>query len=426
MILMKIIDLASKILEKGYVCDHCLGRQFAKLLSGYSNKDRGRHIRTVVGFILDSGEKLKIDDVNLQDLKFRDFKVKKKKVSACKVCGDIFDSIPEKGKNVVENLKDYEFDTMLAGARLSGVLVENEEKLWEACGTEFCESIKSELSRAIGQFVTSAMKKDLDRANPQVTFVYDFEEDDFEISVNSLFIYGKYKKFKRGIPQTKWPCSKCRGLGCESCEWTGKQYKETVEELIALPVLEASSGINSKFHGAGREDIDALNLCGREFVLEIQEPVKRSLNLKKLEKEINKVNKDKVSVEELEICDKIKVVELKDKKSDKVYLAVVELDSPVKKEDMEKIKQKISGKTIKQQTPERVMHRRADMVRERKVLEIDAEFVNPKKINITVKGEAGLYIKELVSSDGGRTKPSVSSVLGVGAKVVALDVVGIE
>ena len=150
------------------------------------------------------------------------------------------------------------------------------------------------------------------------------------------------------------------------------------------------------------------------------------MNLKKLEKEINKVNKDKVSVEELEICDKIKVVELKDKKSDKVYLAVVELDSPVKKEDMEKIKQKISGKTIKQQTPERVMHRRADMVRERKVLEIDAEFVNPKKINITVKGEAGLYIKELVSSDGGRTKPSVSSVLGVGAKVVALDVVGIE
>ncbi|MEA2004430.1 MAG: tRNA pseudouridine(54/55) synthase Pus10, partial [archaeon] len=403
-----------------------LGRQFAKLLSGYSNKERGRHMRTVVGFGLDSGEKLKIDDVNLQDLKFRDFKVKKKKVPACKVCGDIFNSIPEKGKSVVENLKDYEFDTMLAGARLSGVLVENEEKLWEACGTEFCESIKSELSRAIGQFVTSAMKKDLDRANPQVTFVYDFEEDDFEISVNSLFIYGKYKKFKRGIPQTKWPCSKCRGLGCESCEWTGKQYKETVEELIALPVLEASGGINSKFHGAGREDIDALNLCGREFVLEIQEPVKRSLNLKKLEKEINKVNKDKVSVEELEICDKTKIVELKDKKSDKVYLAVVELDSPVKKEDMKKIRQKIAGKTIKQQTPERVMHRRADLVRERKVLEIDAEFVNPKKIKITVKGEAGLYIKELVSSDGGRTKPSVSSVLGVGAKVVALDVVGIE
>jgi len=43
-----------------------------------------------------------------------------------------------------------------------------------------------------------------------------------------------------------------------------------------------------------------------------------------------------------------------------------------------------------------------------------------------VTGEAGLYIKELVSSDGGRTKPSVSSVLGVGAKVVDLDVIGIE
>ncbi|NOQ38024.1 tRNA pseudouridine(54/55) synthase Pus10 [archaeon] len=422
---MKIIDTAAKILEKGYVCDHCLGRQFAKLLSGYTNIERGRHIRTVIGFALDSGEKLKIDDVNLQDLKFRDFKPKKKKVPVCKVCDNIFDTIPEKAKRVVDNLKDYEFDTILVGARLSGNLIEKEETQWEASGIEFCESIKSELSRDMGQSVTSAMKKDLDRANPQVTVVYDFEEDDFEITVNSLYIYGTYKKFKRGIPQTKWPCSKCRGLGCESCEWTGKQYKETVEELIAVPVIEASSGINSKFHGAGREDIDALNLCGREFVLEIQEPVKRSLDLKKLEKEINKINKDKVSVENLEMCDKAKVVELKDKKADKTYLAVVELDAPVKKEDLKKI-DILKGKTIKQQTPERVMHRRADLVRDRKVLDISAEFVSSKKIKISVKGEAGLYIKELVSSDGGRTKPSVSSVLGVGAKVVDLDVVGIE
>jgi len=92
MILMNIIDNAVKILEKGYVCDHCLGRQFAKLLSGYTNKERGRHIRTVIGFALDSGEKLKIDEVNLQDLKFRDIKIKKKKVPVCKVCDNIFDT----------------------------------------------------------------------------------------------------------------------------------------------------------------------------------------------------------------------------------------------------------------------------------------------------------------------------------------------
>ncbi|MEA3229331.1 MAG: tRNA pseudouridine(54/55) synthase Pus10, partial [archaeon] len=190
-------------------------------------------------------------------------------------------------------------------------------------------------------------------------------------------------------------------------------------------VIEALDGCNSKFHGAGREDIDALNLAGREFVLEIQEPVKRSPDLKKLEKEINRINKGKVSVEKLQMCEKKKIVELKDKRLDKRYMAVVELDKPVSEDDVKKII-KLKGKTIKQQTPKRVVHRRADIVRDRKVLEISAKFINPKKIEIEVKGEAGLYIKELVSSDDGRTIPSVSSVLGVGAKVATLDVIEIK
>ncbi|MEA3229299.1 MAG: THUMP domain-containing protein, partial [archaeon] len=211
---MKIIDIASKILENGYVCDHCLGRQFAQLLSGYSNRERGCIVRTIVGFALDSGEKLKIDDANLQDLKFRNYKIKEKKIPVCKVCENIFETIPQRAKNVVDTLNDYEFTTILVGARLSGKLGENEENLWEICGIEFCESVKNELSREMGQYLTSKMSKDVNRANPEITVVYDFGEDDFEITVNSVYIYGLYKKFKRGIPQTKWPCSKCRGLGC--------------------------------------------------------------------------------------------------------------------------------------------------------------------------------------------------------------------
>ncbi|NOQ56355.1 MAG: tRNA pseudouridine(54/55) synthase Pus10 [Nanohaloarchaea archaeon] len=422
---MIIIDLASKILADGYVCDHCLGRQFAKLLSGYTNKERGRVVRTAVCFALETGDKIKIDPVNLQGFKFRNYKVKKTKVTECKVCEDIFLKVPEKAERVIENIKDYEFDTILVGARLSETLIDNEEALWELVGIDFCESIKMELSRSMGQFITTEIKKDLDRANPQLTVVYDFLEDDFEISVGSLFIYGKYKKLKRGIPQTKWPCSKCRGLGCDSCDWTGKQYKETVEELIAAPVLDETEGVNSKFHGAGREDIDALNLCGREFVLEILEPIKRSVDLKKLEKEINKINKDKVSVSELASSDKATVVSLKEKKADKTYIAVVELDAPIKEADLKKI-DVLKGKVIMQQTPERVTHRRADITRERKVLDISCEFVDPKNIRIRVTGEAGLYIKELISSDNGRTEPSVSALLGVGATVTALDVVDIK
>ncbi|HJK19212.1 MAG TPA: tRNA pseudouridine(54/55) synthase Pus10, partial [Methanocorpusculum sp.] len=41
-------------------------------------------------------------------------------------------------------------------------------------------------------------------------------------------------------------------------------------------------------------------------------------------------------------------------------------------------------------------------------------------------GEGGLYIKELVSGDGGRTTPSLAEILAVPAKVVALDVVQVD
>ena len=45
---------------------------------------------------------------------------------------------------------------------------------------------------------------------------------------------------------------------------------------------------------------------------------------------------------------------------------------------------------------------------------------------IEVVGQAGLYIKELVSGDDGRTTPSLAGVLGAPSRVVDLDVVMVE
>jgi tRNA pseudouridine synthase 10 len=80
---------------------------------------------------------------------------------------------------------------------------------------------------------------------------------------------------------------------------------------------------------------------------------------------------------------------------------------------------------IEQRTPTRVAHRRADLVRKRRVIEVSWKKVNNKKIELQIKGEAGLYIKELVSGDGGKSVPSVSSLLGNPAVVKELDVMRI-
>ena len=49
-----------------------------------------------------------------------------------------------------------------------------------------------------------------------------------------------------------------------------------------------------------------------------------------------------------------------------------------------------------------------------------------KDFVLEVTGEAGLYIKELISGDQGRTTPSLTEVLNTPARVVQLDVIHVE
>ena len=103
---------------------------------------------------------------------------------------------------------------------------------------------------------------------------------------------------------------------------------------------------------------------------------------------------------------------------------LVSLEKPVEAKDLKSL-EKLKT-TILQRTPQRVVHRRADLTRRRKVLSIKAKLINPKTIELQVETEAGLYVKELVTGDDGRTKPSVADILGVGASVKELTVIGIE
>ncbi len=146
------------------------------------------------------------------------------------------------------------------------------------------------------------------------------------IQANPLCIQGRYHKYIRGIPQTHWPHRECKGRGCENCNFTGKQWETSVEELISPPFLRDSQGIESVFHGSGREDIDVRCLgTGRPFIIEIKQPKKRSLNLKEIEEEIKNNVGDKVDVVDLEIVPRSRVEIIKGKGEDvhKIYDALV-------------------------------------------------------------------------------------------------------
>jgi len=406
-----MIDNIIKILEKN-LCDHCLGRPFSQLLLGYKNEKKGKIIRTFTAIMID--EKLvnysKINPNNFYGFKFRQNKqfAKNLKKEKCWLCNNLFDKLDSLEKKAVKKLKKIEFNNFLVGSKISSEILSKEEKIWEITGIEFVESIKAEINRELGKRLGFLLKKPVNFKNPEIVVLADFKKSDVEIQINSLYIFGYYKKLKRGIPQCKWG--------------TPKKYKTSVEQITAKPIIKATMGTDDKFSGSGREDIDARCLDWRPFVIDIIKPKKRRISLKKIQKQINKSKK--VKVKGLKFCEKYIVKKIKAETGDKTYRVIVKFDKPIKKKELKKLKNLVG--IISQRTPFRVAHRRADKVRKRKVKSIKYKQINKKTIELKIETSAGLYIKELVSGDNGRTKPSVAEILNVKATPKDLDVIKIE
>jgi tRNA pseudouridine synthase 10 len=277
----------------------------------------------------------------------------------------------------------------------------------------------------------------VDFERPDVLALLNVERGDVDVQVNPAFVYGRYRKLERGIPQTEWPCRECGGAGeqfgedgpepCEYCEGTGYLYDRSVEELIAPHVRAAMDGDSAVFHGAGREDVDAKMLgTGRPFVVEVKRPLAREPAVADLQERINDAAGGAVEVEGLRLATHEMVERVKELDARKRYRAAVTFEEPVAADSLSEAAAALEGTTVEQRTPRRVAHRRSDLVRERTVHAVAVGREDDHHATVTVAGEGGLYIKELVSGDEGRTEPSLAGLLGVGAAVDSLDVTAVE
>ncbi|WP_296874259.1 tRNA pseudouridine(54/55) synthase Pus10 [uncultured Methanobrevibacter sp.] len=399
------MTLASDILKEtdGKICKHCLGRKLSKTVEGSNNIERADKVCAEL-------------DIDLDDVE-------------CVICDNIFDKIDDDLYDKIDakiNQLGIEFDTFLVGSQIPKDIQKRDEELSEKFDLGV-ETLKKEVNRLIGLGIWERYDKDAEFERQDIVFSIDLRNDPkVRIQINPLYIEGKYNKFKRGIPQTKWPCTKCKGRGCEECNGTGKQYPESVEELISEHFLKLTQGREAKFHGAGREDIDVLMLgSGRQFVLEIKEPKIRKLDLPKLEDEINKINEGKTAYHGLKLCERPRKAEIKQSSPDayKVYKAIVKCDEAY---DAAKLDELLELNEINQQTPLRVLRRRTDMVRVKHVLDLSYEVIDDKTFVMNIKTEGGLYIKELISGDEGRSQPNVSDILGVNAICEQLDVLEVS
>ena len=404
---LQIKDNLLKIMEitDGNICDRCLGRNFSKTIEGNGNLERGKYLRK----ILDES------DENLE------------KSTECYICNDLFDDLDNMIDKIVEVLdrEEINFSDFLIGCRVDPEMLKNEERIHEKFDLDV-ENIKKEINREIGKKLSLRLSKEVEFDNPNLVIMADFKIGEIETQINPIFIESRYRKLLRGIPQTKWPCTKCKGRGCERCNYTGKMYPETVEELISEESIKAAHGIGAKFHGSGREDIDVKMLGkGRTFVLEIKEPKIREIDLKKLKETVNEHARGKVEISEMKFVAKDRRAEIKESSRDtyKVYKAIVELDEDIDTATLDSLK---SIKIINQRTPIRVSHRRADKIRTREVRNLEYKKLDSRILELVIECEGGLYIKELISGDENRSKPSIAEILGTSAKCVELDVLDVN
>jgi tRNA pseudouridine synthase 10 len=401
---MGIEEQVSAILAYGECCDSCLGRFFGKLSFGLTNRERGHALRVSHGLALNTP--------------FREPE------AICWICGGICDRFDVMAEKVAESLAGIEFSSFVIGSRIPPLVAENEEMCWGDLHLAGAEPLKTELNREVGKRVSERTGREADLRHPDLVALVDLRDDTITVQITPVFFSGSYRKLERGIPQTHWDCRSCHGAGCERCDFTGKQYQDSVEELIGRPAVAAFAAEWAVLHGCGREDIDARMLGGgRPFVMEMVGPRIRSLDLGSLEQEINRSASGRVEVTLTGWTGRDAVEIIKSERAHKKYRILVEIDGEVSPEKLEQALSSIRGATIRQRTPERVAHRRADRVRPRKVLEIGSAGKEGSAFVIEVTGESGLYIKELISGDHGRTEPSLSGLLGTEARVIALDVV---
>ncbi|GIL84532.1 hypothetical protein Vretifemale_13096, partial [Volvox reticuliferus] len=223
-----------------------------------------------------------------------------------------------------------------------------------------------------------------------------------------LLLAGRYCKLRRHMPQSPWFIL---GTGARI---GGRSVQEAIEHFV-LPLYGT---LTAKMITGGREDADVRMLgSGRPFILELQGALRGHPppeTLRCLEQHMRDSNCG-VTVQGLTACgpaslDAIKAAE---EHKEKTYRALCWAETPPEEEDLQALVA-MGRLEVAQDTPVRVLHRRAAKIRPKWVRVESASAVQgqPHYFVIQLRTQAGAYVKEFCHGDFGRCRPSLGGLLG--------------
>lgn len=341
----------------------------------------------------------------------------------CQVCGGKMGSAKGLAESALKDAAKFEWETFTVSSSFPKSVFVCEEKIADISGPGNYTSLKNATNSFLSSLISSATGKKTASRQADAVFEFDFTNTKSRAYPSNLYVFGHYLKFSRFHCQSRWHCSECGGKGCQSCGGSGKNYP-SIEDEVGKAMGKVFMAEKWTLHASGREDVDVRTLGGgRPFVMELFRPCKRNANPISAESESSSnpfaraVGLKKVGKHFLDaVCNS---------HFNKEYSALVSADRALTLSDAKKLGS-LAGMTIRQQTPKRVLSRRTDMERRRKILSISAALEGEGKLRLNITAEAGTYIKELINSDEGRTSPSVSGILSCKASCDELDVIGIH
>jgi len=419
-----ILASALRVLRIFPLCDRCLGRLFARYGINLSNELRGKSIKTYIAMML--AEKLSRGEDVIELIRelgpntgYPVSELYKKYVSSnliikkCYVCGNKLNTlIAELAIRAREALRKTRASTFLVGVKKDSIIEQKEKEIAGISGIDSWESIRREVKREVGKKIQVSLGLKPDFKNPDVIVILDLDKIEVNVILMPLYLKGKYLKIGRYISQMIW--IKRNGT---------KKYKLSIEEECRK-LLDLVSGLDIKIHASGREDVDARMLgSGRPLIIEIRNPKNRNVGLSKIHEVFMENPWIRVVIEEK--ASPSAVTKLKQSNPCKAYRVVAFSEEKVSDMELHNLRKFFMNRTIKQLTPKRVLSRKKEVLRIKKVYEVDARLLHPNLIEFIIWCDSGLYVKELVHGDDGRTTPSFAEFLHKNLTVLFLDVLKI-
>ena len=248
-------DTVSKILKNYDLCEYCTGRIISKIVGKPPSKFLGKKYLKKLG---------------------------KSDHKTCYICKNIFDSLELVLSNIFEKSSHFDFKTFHLGITLKPSFLERDDYLKSKFKIKGIENVKFAIAKELAKKISRRTNSKRITDDPDLFIQANFKDESCTLRAKPMFVYGRYNKKIRKLPQKQGLCRSCNGIGCHNCDFKGIENLQSIEGKISNLLIKKFDCNQVKINWIGGEDQSSLVLGkGRPFFAKILNPKRRNRILRK-------------------------------------------------------------------------------------------------------------------------------------------------